>query len=83
MGAVEVTGGRVGLLSTREAAALTGLSLNAFRTWASRCRRAGNDLHAPREAWTDGRTPMWDGEAVKAAWEARPGRGRWRDQAGN
>ena len=62
-------------LTTAQAAALVEMSPATLRTVAYRARRAGVELHAPRELWPDARTPLWD-EARLADWlAARPGRG--------
>lgn len=62
-------------LTTSQAAEASGLTRSALLTLAGRARRAGRELHAPREVWPDGRTPMWNGAAVAAEVAARPGRG--------
>lgn len=56
-------------LTTAQAAALAGISADAFRSAMSRERRRGRDYRAPRESWTDARTPLWDADAV-SAWDA-------------
>lgn len=56
-------------MTTAQAAALAGMSADAFRSAMSRERRRGRDYRAPRESWPDARTPLWDADAI-ADWHA-------------
>jgi hypothetical protein len=47
-------------LRTHEAAEVAGWTPRDFRSWAARKRKAGIDLQLPRDAWPDGRTPIYD-----------------------
>lgn len=49
-------------LSTAEAAALAGLTPSAFRVYMTRLRARGQDYRVPGP---DGRTPLWDADAVR------------------
>lgn len=62
-------------LTTDQAAELAGLSRAALFTLALRARRDGVELRAPRDTWPDGRTPRWDGDALRRHLTTRPGRG--------
>ena len=53
------------LLTTREAAALAGISPAGVRQLARRARAKGVELRAPREAWPDQRTPLYDRDALQ------------------
>lgn len=55
-----------GTLTTAQAAALCGMSADAFRREMHRQRTKGNDMRLPGP---DARTPLWDGAAL-AAWLA-------------
>lgn len=52
------------MLTTSQAAALTGLPQEQFRSAMSKERKNGKEFHAPRELWPDARTPLWDEERV-------------------
>mgnify|MGYP000845345315 FL=1 len=54
-------------LTTSQAAERVGVPKDQFRSAMSKERKNGKEFHAPREAWTDGRTPLWD-EAKVVAW---------------
>lgn len=61
--------------TTAQAAEAANLSPGAFRTLATRARKAGRDLRAPARTWPDARTPLYEAEAVYAELQRRPGRG--------
>lgn len=63
------------ILTTREAAELAGITPAAFRRLACRARESGFELHARREDWPDGRTPMWCADTLTAYLAGRPGSG--------
>jgi hypothetical protein len=59
------------VLTTSQAAALTGLPQEQFRSAMSKERKNGKEFHAPRELWPDARTPLWDEEKVLTWAKAR------------
>lgn len=64
-------------LTTAQAAKRAGITPVAFRSLAHRARvRDGVDLRAPRDAWPDARTPLYDAGRLDTYLAARPGRGR-------
>ena len=52
-------------MTTAQAAALADMDPATFRKAMTRERRRGRDYRAPRDQWPDGRTPMWDADAVR------------------
>jgi hypothetical protein len=63
-------------VTSGEGATLAGVTRSGFRTLVARATRAGVDVRAPRAAWPDGRTPLFDRELVEEYLRNRPGRGR-------
>lgn len=55
-----------GLVSAREAADLFGVPLHRVQAWARRSRELGRELQAPREAWVNARTPLYDLRALRS-----------------
>ena len=52
-------------MTTVQAAALAGMSPASFRKAMTRERQRGRDYRQPPETWPDGRTPLWDADAVR------------------
>ncbi|GAB77539.1 hypothetical protein SAMN05421595_1376 [Austwickia chelonae] len=65
------------LLTTAQAAELVGVKPTSLRGLVSRLRKAGIELQAPKSAWPDLRTPMYDEGALREWMDSRPGRGNW------
>lgn len=65
------------MLTTAQAAELTGMKPTSLRGLVSRLRKTGVELQAPKSAWPDLRTPMYDEDAVRGWMLSRPGRGNW------
>lgn len=61
--------------TTQQAAEAAHLTPSGFRTLAARARAGGRELRAPRASWPDGRTPLYEAEAVWRELARRPGRG--------
>lgn len=59
------------MLTTSKAAELVGLPKEQFRSAMSKERKSGREFHAPRDAWPDKRTPLWDEEKLLAWAKAR------------
>ena len=55
--------------TTREAAALAGLSIDAFNKAMQRERAKGRDYRYPADQWYSGKAPKWDLTAI-AGWSA-------------
>ena len=53
--------------TTREAAALAGMTVDAFNKAMQRERAKGRDYRYPQDQWYAGKTPKWDLTAV-AGW---------------
>ena len=60
-------------LTTTQAAAMLGITPSSFRSKASRARAKGHEWRTPREQWPDGRTPLYDTEAIRATPQRAPG----------
>jgi len=75
LGALTIVGAGATTMTTRQSAAVTGLTPAAFRSTASRLRSAGTDLRAPRTTWPDERTVLYDPVIVLDWYINRPGRG--------
>lgn len=58
-------------LSTKQAADIAGMTPGQFRAHASQQRARGNEMRAPRDEWSDGRTPTWDEDKVRAWADSR------------
>lgn len=52
--------------TTREAASLAGLSVDAFNKAMQRERAKGRDYRYPEDEWYSGKAPKWDLTAVGA-----------------
>jgi hypothetical protein len=68
-----------GLLSTSDAAHVAKMEIRGFRKLASRARKTGVELQAPRRLWPDQRSPRYDEAALRRYLDdprLRPGRGR-------
>lgn len=63
-------------LTTTEAAALVEQDASTFRSAMTRERQRGHDYRLPRDAWPDGRTPMWDSKQLEAWHATRQRRGQ-------
>lgn len=60
---------------TPEAMKAAGITNPAtFRKAMLRERQKGRDYRLPRDQWLDGRTPLWDEQALKAWAAGRPER---------
>ena len=64
--------------TTAEAAAAGGFRTDPFRGLMRDARQAGIDLQAPREAWPDARTPLYDAARLDK-WLANRPRGKRRN----
>ena len=60
-------------LTTTQAAALLGITPSSLRSKATRARATGQEWRLPREQWPDGRTPLYDPEAIRATPQRAPG----------
>lgn len=64
-------------LTTAQAAARLGVTVNGFHSTMAQLRAKGIDLRIPQDQWPDLRTPMWDAARLAAWMKTRPGSGNW------
>ena len=67
--------------TTREAAALAGLSVDAFNKAMQRERAKGRDYRYPEDQWYSGKAPTWDLTAVEG-WVSTRKRAEKKREAG-